>query len=121
MILQGSPRSLFYHTTLLPSLPLSRRIISGGRYGEVRVWSLEAAISGCEFEEEIAESRELRLHDRSTAVGQVKLLRAQAGIMRDREASGSDANAETIALFLSNWEEICSLLRSILIFGIVIS
>ena len=119
MILQGSPRSLFYHTTLLPSLPLSRRIISGGRYGEVRVWSLEAAISGCECEEEIAESRELRLHDRSTAVGQVKLLRAQAGIMRDRGAS--DANAETIALFLSNWEEICSLLRSIFIFGIVIS
>lgn len=54
----------------------SRRIISGGRYGEVRVWSLEAAISDLECEDEM-ESRELRLHDRSTAVGQVKLLRAQ--------------------------------------------
>ena len=75
---------------LSPSHPLSRRIISGGRYGEVRVWSLEDAIGGdasdCECEEEI-KSRELRLHDRSTAVGQVKLLRAQAGIMHDREAS----------------------------------
>ena len=75
-----------YHP-LLPSHPLSRRIISGGRYGEVRVWSLEDAIgdaaSDCECEEEI-KSRELRLHDRSTAVGQVKLLRAQAGIMRAR-------------------------------------
>ena len=63
------------------SLFVSRRIISGGRYGEVRVWSLEAALEDTEDTEEMRASRELRLHDRSTAVGQVKLLRAQAGIM----------------------------------------
>ena len=64
-------------------ISISRRIISGGRYGEVRVWSLEAALEDCDGEdtEEMTASRELRLHDRSTAVGQVKLLRAQAGIV----------------------------------------
>ena len=60
-------------------ISISRRIISGGRYGEVRVWSLEAALEDTEDTEEMTASRELRLHDRSTAVGQVKLLRAQAG------------------------------------------
>ena len=45
------------------------------------MWSLEAALEDTEDPEEMTASRELRLHDRSTAVGQVKLLRAQAGII----------------------------------------
>ena len=91
------------------------------------MWSLEDAIgdaaSDCECEEEI-KSRELRLHDRSTAVGQVKLLRAQAGIMRARSLRRKYGLTETIALLLMNTctipgrEEICWL-RSIL--GTVLS
>lgn len=64
----------------------SRRIVSGGRHGEVRVWSLDEAVgdgnvSGRseneDAEAEDIQSRGFYLHDRSTAVGQVRLLRAQ--------------------------------------------
>ena len=98
-LLSGLPRRILVDSHprrglgLLPSFhppphhtSFSRRIVSGGRYGEVRVWSLESAIcggggnDGCEGEDDTCAGRRLRLHDCSTTVGQVKLLRAQARI-----------------------------------------
>ena len=95
-LLSGLPRRILVDSHprrglgLLPSFhppphhtSFSRRIVSGGRYGEVRVWSLESAICGGGDdggEGETCAGRRLRLHDRSTTVGQVKQLRAQARI-----------------------------------------
>ena len=62
----------------------SRRIVSGGRFGEIKVWSLceclqtedENTSKGDSSEKLIntySQGRSLYLHDRTTAVGQIKI------------------------------------------------
>ena len=55
------------------------RIVSGGRHGEVRVWSLKDALddsSRREEEEVDGGGRSLWVHARSTAVGQIRIYNA---------------------------------------------
>ena len=61
----------------------SRRIVSGGRFGEIKVWSLSDCLNSeddsvlkesCNIDTLIyAKGRSLYLHDRTTAVGQIKI------------------------------------------------
>ena len=62
----------------------SRRIVSGGRFGEIIIWSLsdclettkENVIPDERMEKDIAiysNGRSIYLHERSTAVGQIKI------------------------------------------------
>ena len=62
----------------------SRRIVSGGRFGEIKVWSLSDCLNSEEESEVLnefcnidtlnyAKGRSLYLHDRTTAVGQIKI------------------------------------------------
>ena len=62
----------------------SRRIVSGGRFGEIKVWSLSDCLNSEEDYEVLnelciidtlnyAKGRSLYLHDRTTAVGQIKI------------------------------------------------
>ena len=60
-----------------------RRIVSGGRFGEIKVWSLSDCLDDNEdmlFNDTDASNqliyskgRSLHLHDRTTAVGQIKI------------------------------------------------
>ena len=57
------------------------RIVSGGRHGEVRIWNkwrdgLNISEGGGEVSADDVNARALFLHDRVTAVGQVRLDRA---------------------------------------------
>ena len=60
-----------------------RRIVSGGRFGEIKVWSLsdcldsndDMLLSETDASDQLiySKGRSLHLHDRTTAVGQIKI------------------------------------------------
>ena len=71
-------RVLHGHEGKVWSVDIDRnRIVSGGRHGEIRIWSLKEVMDTGDREPSVeADGRSLWVHARSTAVGQIRIYNA---------------------------------------------